>query len=649
MNKFILMFFAVIAFTATAQEEKKTSVFNDGIDISSVTTDNNVANLTPVTDNCLELDGYTFVDHSQKTLSWSNGLSGDDANYYSITLTRHINRSTNHEISRFVYTVEGETMSTADNDYIINSGAIFHYLTLPDSITLYDFKIFEDTLYFCGRMITKQNSAELLPWICPEENDTTGVLGWMSLKGLMYNFNTPTVNYIRTGYEFTRLRVFKDIEDGKRTKVAVMGIHKTPPTYDDNASMVSAEYCSCLFLYNPMGQNKMLTCTKKTNEERFQDIKLIGNEIGIASLEYSTSFPQYTDNGDQISDKVIYRTVNATTLEQTDSYFNIRWMDINTNSYFGDYIGKGVYNVRLDYAGPAVGLTNLHNGNNLGNTNGFTYDDDMPAYYYDHYETMKYTYEYNLLLSFNHYEYNIIVNPDGSKYRYYSTVLNWVSHKELKHYNNHHLGCKSSARIYEGERELKLININKLPENTFAVQTEIPTNKITDVGSSSYTVIMDKGEGYDTIYGVTLDDHTNDHESFFTTTADSMDSYSPAVYIRGGDRYLTRITLPVPTVNRGIHFNDSPLLKSTNNVFRAVGTAYQKLFYLQYTDNETPCYSSDRRAFSLQAYPVGKNYEEENYLNIEDDVNQVQTTETQMFRCFSTGDCESDYLYENGR
>ena len=80
MNKLILMLFDVIAFTATAQEEKKTSVFNDGIDISSVTTDNNVVNLTPVTDNCLELDGYTFVNHSQKTLSWSNGLSGDDAN-----------------------------------------------------------------------------------------------------------------------------------------------------------------------------------------------------------------------------------------------------------------------------------------------------------------------------------------------------------------------------------------------------------------------------------------------------------------------------------------------------------------------------------------------------------------------------------------
>lgn len=253
----------------------------------------------------------------------------------------------------------------------------------------------------------------------------------------------------------------------------------------------------------------------------------------------------------------------------------------------------------MDYAGEFDGFyTNLNSNNSTGDLIGFGIDDDLPAYGYDNYDSCKLPYQYNLVMSFNHYE----SRPDSN---YYAVIMNWVSHNELIHANNNsYMGAKCSARIYESSTERKLIDVNRMIGNIYPRLTEYPTQgQINPTAFSDYNVILEEKDKLDYIYVVHLDDHMTDSECFWTNTSNASSSHNENNYIHGGRRigYEIKPDNNLFNIPGFPLFNDINTIKGQNHyLFRAVGNIGEPfltprvLSFFQYSNvlnQGMPCYT----------------------------------------------------------
>lgn len=569
------------------------------------------------------------IKHSQKTLTWANGYGGtDSAQYYSLTLSRF--KCEDKELSRFILHYEDPTnYSNSSGDYLYNDWSPMNIFVFPDTMTIYDVKVFDDIVYFCGRIISKNyyRINQITPNILEyEQYDTSGVVGWIPVSTL-FNSTTIPISYVTSGYTFTKLRTFKDINDNLTTKIAAMGTFRNAsytmamPISTSNPNTVwitmPPTYNDMVFIYNISGPSSYVKSPNRTNVEKFQDIKLIGGDIAILSLIYdgNPSNNVYTPTGELTSDLVRYRTIKASDLTQTNTFFEIKWIDIDSNQYYDIATPKGIYNARLDYAGEFDGFyTNLNTGNNTGNLVGFGIDDDLPAYGYDNYRTCKLPYQYNLVMSFNHYE----ARQEGP---YYAVVMNWLSHRELIHaHNPNYMGAKCSARIYEGVREMKLIDANRMIGNIYPRLTATDvSNHVNPTAFSDFNVILENENEYDYIYVVHLDDHNGDAEYFWTNTLNASNRNENS-YIHGNPRLGYEI-IPAgifdPTLKN--KFNDiNTIVGERKYFFRAVGNLedvmpFRPLSFFQYTNNlneDETCYYIDGIKYDDRAYPVTINYQD---------------------------------------
>ncbi|MBQ9311540.1 MAG: hypothetical protein IJ213_00680 [Bacteroidales bacterium] len=610
-------------------------------------------------DGCMTEEDIDEIPHSQKTLTWSNGYGGEDnAVYYSLTLSRFI--TGDKDYSRLVIHTEKPAEYDTTGDYLFNSRAGVKNFIFPETIDIFDVKVFDDTIYFCGSIDRPKTFTELINTFGEHSlRDTSGFLGWIAVDEL-FNAKSLSIKYTKTGYILTKLRVFKDIKDNKIRKIVAMGRNKTYGFSTNefiNGHWVllyhRPSYNDMIFIYNPLGQSKTVQSPKKTDTERFQDIKMIGEDVCIVSLWYDSVNRKYTGTGEEISQKVYFRTVRIYDFKQTASYFYIRWKDILTGQNYDEDITKGIYNARLDYAGWGYGYTNLNANNNTGNYIGFGIDDDMPVTYYDNYENEKISYEYKLLLSFNHYEKRN--NQD-----WYSVVMNWVSPKELiKANNGKYMGAKCSARICEGGYEQKIIDINKLPEKTYKHHWQDYTVQSSEFSSatSEYSVILEGEKKENYIYGIVLDDHTADGEYFWTNTLNTSSDRYDGNYVKGGQRYNFMI---VPFRKDGsiavdMTLNDVNYIQGDEtHYYRAVGNVpnannLKKLDFFQFIKWEqysTYCYDEKVLFYDEKAYPVTRNYtDNQNNLVTEDvtpEILGISFIETNA--CSGMGRCESEYL-----
>ncbi|MBQ9312192.1 MAG: hypothetical protein IJ213_04000 [Bacteroidales bacterium] len=614
-------------------------------------------------DGCMTRENITEIPHSQKTLTWSNGRGGkDEAEYYSLTLSRFI--SDGKDYSRLVIHNERPNEYTnSTGDYLFNDRAGIRNFIFPDTIDIFDVKVFDDTVYFCGSIERFRTFEEMSESNDYTIRDTGGFLGWISVNDL-FNTNTFAMQFTKRGCILKKLRIFKDINDNKIRKIAAMGCYKKPRevyrTIDGGFAVSPASYNDMVFLYNPLGQSKIIKSPNNTDVERFQDIKMIGGDICIASLWYDTTSQLYTGTGEEISSKVYYRTVRASDMQQTTSYFNIKWRDILTKQYYDVNTKKGVYNVRLDYADWGYGYTNLNANNNTGNYIGFGIDDDMPVTYYDNYEQEQIPYEYKLLLSFNHYE-------QRSEGDYYAVILNWVSPNELIRANNgKYMGAKCSARIWEGNFEKKLIDINKLPQKTYKHEWEdlsVPSSTFS-IATSEYSVILEDIWKNNYIYGVVLDDHMTDGEYFWTNTLTLTSNRYEGNYIKGGVRssylILQNSALTLDTIYyNNIKLNDINYIQGNGtHYFRTVGNIFnntknlEKLYFFQYLNwniDSPKCHDKKPDSFYERAYPVTINYTDTNNDLIVTNVNSNSwgIGFIEVNACSGMGECEDDNLTTN--
>lgn len=628
---------------------------DDGINISGLTIS-----------NCF--GSGKEIPHSQKTLTWANGQGGTkEAEYYSLTLSRF--EIEDKEISRLVAYKESAADYSGTGDYLLNRDGLTFSKIFPDTMDIYDIKVFDDVVYFCGRIISRKyyTPSQITPNILQYEMyDTSGVVGRIQAS-LLFSPEPAAISYVKSGYVFTKLRVFKDIGDNFITKVAAMGTYRNP------SSMTAQEnnpfnpgptiwienpptYNDMVFIYNTSGLSSYVKSPYNTNIEKFQDIKLIGDDIAILSLMYEDNLPDnlYTPSGELTSERVRYRTVKASNLTQTNSYFDIKWIDYRTNQEYYANRQKGVYNARLDYAGEFDGFyTNLNSNNRTGNLVGFGIDDDLPAYGYDNYDSCKLPYQYNLVMSFNHYE----SRPDSN---YYAVIMNWVSHNELIHANDpDYIGAKCSARIYEGCTERKLIDVNRMVGVIYPRLTEYSTSGyVYSSAFSDYSVILEEKDKLDYIYAVHLDDHINDREYFWINTINMTSTYNENYYIHGGGRIGYEIKPDSNLFNiLGLPlFNDINIIKGRNHyLFRAVGNIGEPFFtprvlsFFQYSNvlnQGMPCYTETPFYYYERAYPVKINYVDIPDLNtyIYNTNLNVTITGINGPECLLNGDCKNKYL-----
>lgn len=611
---------------------------------------------------------YKEIPHSQKTLTWANGQGGKkEAKYYSLTLSRF--EHGDKEISRLVAYKESAADYSGTGDYLLNRGGLTFSKIFPDTIDIYDIKVFDDVVYFCGRIISRKyySPSQITPNILHYEMyDTSGVVGWIQANSL-FSPESAAISYVKSGYVYTKLRVFKDIGDHFITKVAAMGTYRNPSymTAQENNPFNPGPtiwienpptYNDMVFIYNTSGLSSYVKSPHNTNKEKFQDIKLIGGDIAILSLMYEDNLSDnlYTPSGELTSEKVRYRAVKALDLTQTNSYFDIKWIDYVTTQEYDANIPKGIYNARLDYAGEFDGFyTNLNSNNRTGNLIGFGIDDDLPAYGYDNYDSCKLPYQYNLVMSFNHYE----SRPDSN---YYAVIMNWVSHNELIHANNNsYMGAKCSARIYESSTERKLIDVNRMVGNIYPRLTEYPTQgQINSTAFSDYNVILEEKDKLDYIYVVHLDDHTTDSECFWTNTSNASSSHNENNYIHGGRRigYEIKPDNNLFDIPGFPLFNDINTIKGQNHyLFRTVGNIGEPfltprvLSFFQYSNvlnQGVPCYTETPFYYYERAYPV-----KINYVDIPDLNTYIYNTNLNVTiigingpECLLNGDCKNKYL-----
>lgn len=298
----------VIAQDVNREEEvdEMELLFDDGINISGLTMS-----------DCLEFDKE--IPSFSKTLTWSNGQGGKrGAEYYSLTLSRF--EIEDKEISRLVAYKESAADYSGTGDYLLNRGGLTFSKIFPDTMDIYDIKVFDDVVYFCGRIISRKyySPSQITPNILHYEMyDTSGVVGWIQVSEL-FDLDITPIAYVTTGYVYTKLRVFKDIGDHFITKVAAMGTYRNPsymtvqmndpfnpgptiwienpPTYND-----------MVFIYNTLGSSSYVKSPYNTNIEKFQDIKLIGDDIAILSLMYEDNLSDnlYTPSGELTSKKFV--------------------------------------------------------------------------------------------------------------------------------------------------------------------------------------------------------------------------------------------------------------------------------------------------------------------------------------------------------
>lgn len=666
-RKALLLIISVVClpFFSYAQEQIITG--EDGLEtigVSDDILDIETENTTYLTfdDGCMIGEDIDEIPYSQKTLTWTNGYGGEShAVYYSLTLSRFI--SGDKDYSRLVIHTEKPQEYRGNGDYLFNHRASIKNFIFPDTVDIFDIKVFDDTIYFCGSIDRAKTFAEMINTFGEHSSrDTSGFLGWIAVDEL-FNAEPLSIKYIKAGHVLKKIRVFKDINDNKIRKVVAMGRHKTPGFSINefignfwSTVYYQPSYNDMIFIYNPLGQSKIVKSPQKINIESFQDIKMIGGDICIVSLWFNEYDRIYTTMGKEISPRVYFRTVKANDFQQTVSYFDIRWRDVLTGLYYDEDIVKGVYNARLDYAGWGYGYTNLNAKNNTGNYIGFGIDDDMPVTYYDNYEKERIPYEYKLLLSFNHYE-------KRSKGDYYAVVMNWVSPNELiKANNGQYIGVKCSARICSNsseKTEIKLVDINKVPEKTFQRHWQdytVDSSAFADA-TSEYIVLLESADKSKYTYGVVLDDHMADGEYFWTNTLNTLSNRYDGNYVKGGQRVNYMI----------IPFNDDgsiPTNKVLNDVnyiqgdgthyYRAVGNIpnssnLKKLNFFQFVQFEktsTTCYGEKIYFYDEQAYPVTLNFKDtKNDLLSEDvDITEFDINFIETNACSGRGRCDNENL-----
>lgn len=671
-NQILLTLFSILVCISTdiyAQEDILLDDINTRETSTLLVQNSSAIRLTGnVYNNCQE-----EIKHSQKTLTWSNGYGGEsDARYYSLTLSRF--RCEDKELSKFIAHYESPAIPSYSNgDYLFEDGNYMNIFIFPDTMTIYDVKVFDDIIYFCGRIISRnhydigQVSPNLLQY---EQYDTSGVVGWIDVNSLFSDYNNNQYNndipfsYVKSGYTFTKLRTFKDLNDNFTTKIAAMGTFRnasytmatpiTPTNPSTTWITMPPTYNDMVFIYNTSGTSSYVKSLNYTSIEKFQDIKLIGGDIAILSLMYDgvTTNHLYTPSGELLSDKVRYRTVQASNLAQTNSHFDIKWTDILTHQKYDTNVVKGIYNARLDYAGEFDGFyTNLNTSNNTGNLIGFGIDDDLPAYGYDNYASCKLPYQYNLVMSFNHYE----ARQEGPCY---AVVMNWLSHRELIHaHNPNYMGAKCSARIYEGDVEWKLIDANRMIGDIYPRLTEqyVP-NSINATAFSDFNVILEDEEEVDHIFVVHLDDHSGDGEYFWTNTLDTTSIRSENRYIVGGSRICYEIS-PNGIFEDSFKkkFSDINTIVGANKYFfRAVGnlddvSPIKPIDFFQYTNSlflGQPCYKVDAYRYNEKAYPVTINYQDEPDLNTYIYRRELKVEKNEVFPKSdkTAGSCNQDFL-----
>ena len=223
---------------------------------------------------------------------------------------------------------------------------------MPPGYKVTDFEIMSNTIYCCGYQtndgITEQK----------------GFIAYINLLDLMSNAGELNLSKIPLSHSVRKIQVFKDADIVNIVGIGEMeyGHFLLPPCFGCPPSYSPIENYDFMVSYQvtehtieqdrlPLLCNKfqIFRCLNTNDIEKFQDIITCDSYIGIASLKYDLNprYRIYAPNGEELSRKVYWRTLNKSIYTENDNYFEIRWRDGGTGGYYQENFLKGVYDLKL--------------------------------------------------------------------------------------------------------------------------------------------------------------------------------------------------------------------------------------------------------------------------------------------------------------
>ena len=132
--------------------------------------------------------------------------------YRTVSLYKYVN-SNGTKVSRFIL--------SEDDDFVYDQCSEYQVVTMPTNISVNDFVVYRDTLYFCGQRSVLNN----LDFI------TYGFIASIPIADLFAQ-GADSANFIRCGHEINKLLVFPDKNNKSHTSVFATGTRKfTPEPY----------------------------------------------------------------------------------------------------------------------------------------------------------------------------------------------------------------------------------------------------------------------------------------------------------------------------------------------------------------------------------------------------------------------------------
>mgnify|MGYP006912268982 FL=1 len=132
--------------------------------------------------------------------------------YRTVSLYKYV-KSNGTKVSRFIL--------SEDDDFVYDQCSEYQVVTMPANISVNDFVVYRDTLYFCGqREVINNLNATFY-----------GFIASIPIADLFAQ-GADSANFIRCGYEINKLLVFPDKNNKSHTSVFATGTRKfTPEPY----------------------------------------------------------------------------------------------------------------------------------------------------------------------------------------------------------------------------------------------------------------------------------------------------------------------------------------------------------------------------------------------------------------------------------
>lgn len=264
--------------------------------------------------------------------------------YRTVSLYKYVN-SNGTKVSRFIL--------SEDDDFVYDQCSEYQVVTMPTNISVNDFVVYRDTLYFCGQRSVLNN----LDFI------TYGFIASIPIADLFAQ-GADSANFIGCGYEINKLLVFPDKNNKSHTSVFATGTRKfTPEPYalpvehlgDPTVWVIPPDEYYDFVLLHDFSSTTMhyVECPSKNTIEKIQDIAVSAGCVEFVSLKYpidtSNGALFYTNDNYLTSQQMVYRKFSSGNLqERKTNYIDIRFYNRTTDTYFDDNTKKGIFNVKFD-------------------------------------------------------------------------------------------------------------------------------------------------------------------------------------------------------------------------------------------------------------------------------------------------------------